>query len=207
MRTDLTTGFLTENILTLCRLQIHASKFYLVVWKRLDKLHSVWRSYWCFFSPRWNRNEPSLFLLPLLSYILLIFRGITMQPGMPPAPKTLFHKSQHVALPEVPSGLFGPIVTAPWGSYLPGCTKTKRKLLYPFHLPDIGSLELLSCGLQMICYFDCNNNFFQKAAVTTRFTAPLHCMAWFRFYSDRLFYWLLNAMIACLHTQANHKQI
>lgn len=135
------------------------------------------------------------------------FHGITALPGMPPAPKTLTHKSQHVALPEVPSGLFGPIVTAPWGSYLPGCTETKRKLLYPFHLPDTGSLELLSCGLQMICYFDCNNNFFQKAAVTTRFTAPLHCMAWFRFYSDRLFYWLLNAMIARLHTQPNHKQI
>lgn len=154
---------------------------------------------------RTEMRLPSFFSLHII--YLSDFRGITVKPGMPPAPKTLTHKSQHVALPEVPSGLFGPIVTAPWGSYLPGCTETKRKLLYPFHLPDTGSLELLSCGLQMICYFDCNNNFFQKAAVTTRFTAPLHCMAWFGFYSDRLFYWLLNAMIARLHTQPNHKQI
>lgn len=87
----------------------------------------------------------------------------------------------------VPSGLFSPIVTAPQGSNLPGCTKTERKPAYPFHHSDTGCLGLLSCGLQMICYFDCNNSFHQKAAVVTRVYSYSTCKL-----PDLDFMWIIS---------------
>ena len=38
----------------------------------------------------------------------------------------------------------------------------EEEAVYPFHLADTACLALLSRGLQMICYFDCNNSVIQK---------------------------------------------
>lgn len=55
---------------------------------------------------------------------------------------SLFRKFQHVPLPDLcPKWL---VVTAPWGSYLPRCTKTKREPVYPLHPSATGCCGLLS---------------------------------------------------------------
>lgn len=118
--------------------------------------------------------------------------------------KMLFRKFQHVPLPDLcPKCL---VVTAPWGSYLPGCAKTNREPVYPFHPSATGCCGLLSYILWMICYFD--GNCFNHKAVATGSTATVHFVAQFRFYMDHVFYWLLKTTISFkYHTKSNHKQL
>lgn len=102
----------------------------LATWKiSLEELSSfqVWNEEMCGGQKLWVLHKTSYTFVQILD-----FCGITMRSGMPPALKMLICKFQHVALPDLcPKWL---VVTAPSGSYLPGCTKTERKPVYPFHV-------------------------------------------------------------------------
>ncbi len=90
---------------------------------------------------------------------------------------------------SVPSGLFSPIVTAPQGSNLPGCTKRGSQCIHFISL-TLAVWDYYRAVYKWSAILTATIAFSRGLQLQRGYTATVHCMGRFRFY---LFYWLLNA--------------